>query len=251
MASTPKTHLGKQEAHPPPRIAPSGALRLVDVVKEYALGAGAVRALDGLSLEVPAGQFLAVTGPSGSGKSTLLNLVAGIDTPTSGEVWVGDIELSRLDDDALTRMRRDRIGVIYQFFNLISTLSVRENVALPALLAGRRETDALAAAQGLIAEMGLSHRADARPHTLSGGEMQRVAIARALSLEPAVLLADEPTGNLDSRSAVRVLDLLRAAGERHGTTVLLVTHSHEAARAAQRVIELTDGRVTADRDGSS
>jgi len=222
------------------------ALRFVDVVKAYALGGGAVRALDGVRIEVPAGQFVAVTGRSGSGKSTLLNLAAGIDTPTSGEVWVGGTELSRLDDDALTLLRRDRIGVIYQFFNLITTLSVRENVALPALLAGRPEGPALVAAARWVEEMDLAHRMDARPHTLSGGEMQRVAIARALSLEPVLLLADEPTGNLDTRAAAQVLSLLRAAAERHGTTVILVTHSAEAAASASRVIELADGRVTAD-----
>jgi putative ABC transport system ATP-binding protein len=229
------------------RLSGPAALRLVDVTKEYALGTGAVRALDRLSLEVPAGQFIAVTGRSGSGKSTLLNLIAGIDTPTSGEVWVGSHELSRMDDDALTRLRGGGIGVIYQFFNLITTLSVRENIALPAMLAGRPDEAALAAADRLVEEIGLAPRAAARPHTLSGGEMQRVAIARALLLEPAVLLADEPTGNLDSRSAEQVLDLLRAAGERHGATVVLVTHSREAAKAARRVIELTDGRITADR----
>ncbi|HET9326155.1 MAG TPA: ABC transporter ATP-binding protein [Candidatus Eisenbacteria bacterium] len=223
------------------------ALRLVRVVKEYRLGDGLVRALDDVSLEVGRGEFLALMGRSGSGKSTLLNLVAGIDTPSRGEVWVEGRELSRLSDDALTRLRRDRIGVVYQFFNLISTLTVRENVALPAELAGRPAREALAAADRLIADVGLEARRDARPHMLSGGELQRAAIARALVMSPALVLADEPTGNLDTRAAERVLELLRDLGERAGATVLLVTHSREAAAAASRVIEIHDGRI-ADSD---
>jgi putative ABC transport system ATP-binding protein len=224
-----------------------GALRFVEVVKEYRLGASTVRALDGVSLTVPQGQFLAVTGRSGSGKSTLLNLAAGIDVPTSGQIWIEGTELSRLSDDVLTRLRRDRIGVIYQFFNLISTLTVRENVALPAELAGRPAAAARAAADRLIDEVDLGARRDARPHALSGGEMQRAAIARALAIAPALVLADEPTGNLDSRSADQVLGLLRAVAERHGATVVLVTHSREAAARAARVVELHDGRVVDDR----
>jgi putative ABC transport system ATP-binding protein len=224
-----------------------GALRFVQVVKEYRLGASTVRALDGVSLTVPRGQFLAVTGRSGSGKSTLLNLAAGIDVPTSGQIWIEGTELSRLSDDALTRLRRDRIGVIYQFFNLISTLTVRENVALPGELAGRPAAEARAAADRLIDEVDLGARRDARPHALSGGEMQRAAIARALALAPALVLADEPTGNLDSRSADQVLGLLQTVAERHGATVVLVTHSREAAARAARVVELHDGRVVDDR----
>ena len=226
---------------------PPAALRFVGVVKEYRLGENRVRALDGVTLAVPRGEFLAITGRSGSGKSTLLNLAAGIDTPSAGEVWVEGVELSQLGDDALTRLRRDRVGVIYQFFNLISTLSVRENVALPAELAGRPAREAMAAADRLIEEVGLTARRDARPHTLSGGEMQRVAIARALALAPAVVLADEPTGNLDSRAAAQVLELLRDLAARHRATVVLVTHSAEAAASASRIVELHDGRVVEDR----
>jgi putative ABC transport system ATP-binding protein len=219
------------------------ALRLVRVVKEYRLGDGVVRALDDVSLEVPRGEFLALMGRSGSGKSTLLNLIAGIDTPSQGEVWVDGRELSRLSDDALTRLRRDRIGVVYQFFNLISTLSVRENVALPAELAGRPAAQAAKAADELIAAVGLEARRESRPHMLSGGELQRAALARALVMSPALVLADEPTGNLDTRAAERVLDLLRDLGARAGATILLVTHSREAAAAASRVIEIHDGRI--------
>jgi putative ABC transport system ATP-binding protein len=222
------------------------AVQLNDVVKEFTLGGQLVQAVDGVSLEIPNGELVAVVGRSGSGKSTLLNLLAGIDTPTSGEVWIAGKELSRLADDDLTRLRRERLGMVYQFFNLLPTLSVRENVALPALLAGEREREVLARADALLEEVGMSHRKTARPHTLSGGEMQRTALARALIHHPALILADEPTGNLDSRTAEQVLDLLRSLADRHGVTVVLVTHSREAAAIASREIEMRDGRIVRD-----
>ncbi len=226
--------------------ADAAALRFERVTREFPVGDTRVRALDELTLAVPAGEFVAVVGRSGSGKSTLLNLAAGIDVPTSGEVWVAGHELSQLSDDALTHERRDRIGIVYQFFNLLSTLDVRENVALPALLAGRPERPALERAEALLAEVGLSHRLRSRPHMLSGGEMQRAAIARALMSGPRLLLADEPTGNLDSRAAEQVVETLGALRARHGCTVVLVTHSREAAAAAERVVELRDGRILSD-----
>jgi putative ABC transport system ATP-binding protein len=222
------------------------ALRFDRVVKAFPSGTGAVRALDGLSLDVGPRGFTAVVGRSGSGKSTLLNLAAGIDTPTSGEVLVDGQPLSRLGDDALTRLRRDKIGVVYQFFHLLPTLDVRENVALPLLLAGLRERDALAAADARLDEVELGPRARARPHTLSGGELQRAAVARALVHEPSLVLADEPTGNLDSRSAGQVVELLASLVRRHGATLVMVTHSRDAAAAADRVVTLSDGRVVDD-----
>jgi len=221
-------------------------LRFDGVVKAFPSGTGTVRALDGLTLDVGPGGFTAIVGRSGSGKSTLLNLAAGIDTPTSGEVLVDGQPLSRLSDDALTHLRRDRIGVVYQFFHLLPTLDVRENVALPLLLAGRRERDALAAADARLAEVELAPRARARPHTLSGGELQRAAVARALVHEPSLVLADEPTGNLDTRSAAQVVELMAALVRRRGATLLLVTHSRDAAAAADRVVTLSDGRVVDD-----
>jgi putative ABC transport system ATP-binding protein len=240
---------------PPPAPARAAvapvAVHLREVVKEFAAGDAAVRALDSVSLEVPVGQLVAVVGRSGSGKSTLLNLLAGVDTPTSGEIRIGDQELSRLSDDALTRLRRERLGMVYQFFNLLPTLSVRENVALPALLGGGRPAPVLARAESLLAEVGLSHRLHARPHTLSGGEMQRAAIARALIHDPTLLLADEPTGNLDSRTAEQVLALLRRVARGHGVTTLLVTHSREAAAIADRVLEMRDGRIVRDEPGEA
>ncbi len=222
------------------------ALRLSDVVKRYGAGDLVVVALNGVSLDVPRGQFLAVVGRSGSGKTTLLNLAAGIDVPSEGEVWIDGQAISRLDDDALTALRRERIGVVYQFFNLLPTLSVLETVALPALLGGAREADVRPRAETLLAEVGLSARRDARPHTLSGGEMQRAAIARALVHAPTLVLVDEPTGNLDDRAAGQVVGLLRVLPARHGATVLLVTHSRDAAALADRGIELRDGRVDSD-----
>lgn len=227
-----------------PSIVP--ALRFTDVVKEFPLGESHVRALDGLTLDIPPGGFTAIVGRSGSGKSTLLNLAAGIDAPSSGEVWVEGRALSTLDDDALTRLRRERVGVVYQFFHLLPTLDVRENVALPLLLEGRPEREALARADALLAEVGMSPRAKARPHTLSGGEMQRASVARALVHDPVLVLADEPTGNLDSRAAVQVVQLLADLVRRHGSTLVMVTHSREAAEAADRVVTLSDGRVVSD-----
>lgn len=228
--------------------APAAApvLRLVDVVREFPGGNQGVRAVDGVSLELAPGELVAVVGRSGSGKSTLLNLIAGLDRPTSGEVWVCGQALSCLGDDDLTRLRRDRLGIIYQFFNLLSTLSVRENVALPALLAGVRQGEALRAADGVLDEVELTHRAGARPHTLSGGEMQRAAIARALVRKPSLLLADEPTGNLDSRSAGQILQLMVRLGQAHRTTVVLVTHSSEASELMERTLEMRDGRLVLD-----
>jgi len=219
------------------------AFRLERVTKEFALGSGLVRALDDVTLEVPRGTFVAITGRSGSGKSTFLNLLAGIDSPTRGSIWVDGVALDRLDDDGLTRYRRARVGMVHQSFNLLPMLSVRENVALPALLAGEPESAALARADRLLDEVELGARRAAHPRQLSGGEMQRVAVARALIHAPALILADEPTGNLDDRSAAIVIGLLAQIGSRHGATVVLVTHSAEAAAVAQRRIELRDGRV--------
>ena len=227
------------------------ALEFERATRRFGEGPGAVTALDQVTLAIPRGQFVAITGRSGSGKSTLLNLAAGLDAPTSGEVRVDGLALSTLGDDALTRMRRERVGLVYQFFHLLPTLSVRENVALPALLARENEARVMRDADALLEEVGLVARRDARPHTLSGGEMQRAAIARALIHRPALVLADEPTGNLDTRSAAQVLETLRRLGEQHGATVVLVTHSLEAAALAARTIELRDGRVVADRSRAS
>lgn len=213
------------------------------VSKVYRTEAGEVFAVRDASLRVGAGEFLAVTGRSGSGKSTLLNLMAGLDTPTSGAIRLEGQDLARMPDGRLTRLRRDRIGVIFQFYNLLPTLTVRENVLLPARLAGRVPPDVRERAEALLDAVELRARADHRPHELSGGEMQRAAVARALIHRPAVVLADEPTGNLDSRAAAAVLDLLVRLCRQEQAAVVMVTHSLEAATLADRHVSMKDGEL--------
>lgn len=220
-------------------------IRLVNVSKTYNGAAGRVAALADVSLEVAAGEFVALMGPSGCGKSTLLHLVAAVDLPSSGDVWVDAQRLTRLSDAALSRFRRDRVGIVYQFYNLLPTLSAWENVALPALLAGASPREARERALALLRRVDLAHRAEHWPHELSGGEMQRVAIARALINRPAVLLADEPTGNLDSVAGRGLLELLAGLNAEHSVTILLATHSEVAATVARRVLHLKDGAVVA------
>jgi ABC-type lipoprotein export system ATPase subunit len=221
-------------------------IHLDHVTKSYPQGTRSVVALDDVCFEVPAGEFVAIMGRSGSGKSTLLNLVAGIDVPTSGQVSVAGRDLTRMSEAALTAMRRTEIGMVFQFFNLLSTLNVRENVALPALLAGERAEHVWPRVEALLESVGLAQRAHSRPHELSGGELQRTALARAVIHSPRVLLADEPTGNLDSRTAEQVLGLLRELAGQTGATVLLVTHSAEAASFADRVLQMRDGRFVGE-----
>jgi putative ABC transport system ATP-binding protein len=221
-------------------------VRLEGVSKRYDQGDRQVLALDDVSLMVPQGEFLAIMGRSGSGKSTLLNLVAGIDVATSGRVIVAGRDLTELGDAELTEMRRRIVGFVFQFFNLLSTLTVRENVALPALLVGERGDLVWQRADALLERVGLTHRSRSRPHELSGGELQRTALARAVMHRPRIVLADEPTGNLDSRTAEQVLGLLRELAAAEGATVLLVTHSAEAASRADRVLQMRDGRFVGE-----
>lgn len=213
-------------------------IRFDGVEKVYAAGAGSVRAVDHLDLGILRGEFLTLTGPSGSGKSTVLNLMAGLDSPTAGEITIDGQRLAAMSDDALTIFRRRKLGIIFQFFNLLPTLTAAENVALP-LRADRRPraeiAERVAAALGAVA---MGHRARHRPAELSGGEMQRVAIARALVHRPRLVLADEPTGNLDPRTARQILALLREQVRDSGGAGLLVTHSPLAARTADRVLRL-------------
>src|SRR5690606_10883235 len=217
------------------------AVELRSVSKTYGSGAGTVTALADLSAAFPTGSLTAVMGPSGSGKSTLLQCAAGLDRPDSGQVLLTGIDLTTLDENQLTLLRRDRIGFIFQSFNLISALTAAQNVRLPLLLAGRKP--AAQEVEAALASVGLAERATHRPAELSGGQQQRVAIARALIAKPAVLFADEPTGALDSRSGRDVLELLRAVVDRHGHTVIMVTHDPVAASYADAVVFLTDGRV--------
>ena len=218
-------------------------IRLSHVRKVYHQGRNEVPALDDVSLEVPSGQFLAVMGPSGSGKSTMLHLIGGLEPPTAGEIVVDGHPLSSLDDDDVTLFRRRKIGFVFQFFNLLPTLSAEENVALPLLLDGQRMAAVRPRVVEMLERVGLAHRRTHRPAELSGGEMQRVAVARALVTDPALLLADEPTGNLDTHTGEEILGLIRDAAARNGKTVVLVTHDARAAGHAARIVTLKDGTV--------
>ena len=215
----------------------------------YGEGETAVHALQGVSVAFPAGQFAAIMGPSGSGKSTLMHLLAGLDRPTSGSVVVDGSELANLDDKALTRLRRDRLGFVFQAFNLVPVLTAEENIRLPLTLAGRKPDPEWL--EQLIAAVGLGDRLDHRPSELSGGQQQRVAVARALIHRPAVVFADEPTGNLDSASSDEVLALLRHAADDFGQTVVMVTHDAHAASVADRIVVLNDGKIVHDGGGES
>lgn len=207
-----------------------------------------MEALRGVDLSIAAGEFVSVMGPSGSGKSTLLNLVSALDVPSTGQIDIDGHAISAMDDDALTLFRRRKIGLIFQFFNLLPTLNALDNVLLPLMLEGRTNQHDRARAQRLLVEVGLKERVQHRLHQLSGGEMQRVAIARALILEPKLILADEPTGNLDSATGQTVLSLLRSTCQAHRTTVVMVTHDLQAAQAGDRIVELRDGRIVRDED---
>jgi putative ABC transport system ATP-binding protein len=217
------------------------AARIEDGTKRYGTTDGGVLALDAVTLDIPARRWTAIMGPSGSGKSTLLHCMSGLDALTSGRTSIGDQDLGELDDDALTRLRRERVGFVFQSFNLIPTLTAAENLALPFTFAGRRPEEAVIAAT--LEQVGLADRADHRPSQLSGGQQQRVALARALVTEPAIVFADEPTGNLDSRAGGEVLALLRRAVDDSGRTVAMVTHDPAAAAWSDEVLFLADGRL--------
>lgn len=214
-----------------------------EVRKTYAGGEAPVEAVRGVSLALEAGDFVALMGPSGCGKSTLLHLCGAMERPTAGRLRIESTELGKLNDDQLTRLRRERIGFVFQFFNLLPTLTVMENVTLPMLLAGGDVNEAELRAKQLAERVGLSHRLRHYPQQLSGGEMQRAAIARAVIHRPALLIADEPTGNLDSENGVRVLSLLSELNRELGLTILLATHGVETAAAAKRVVRMRDGRI--------
>jgi putative ABC transport system ATP-binding protein len=216
-----------------------------DVVMRLGSGARAVTVLNGVSLDVAAREVLAVTGASGSGKSTLLGLLAGLDHPTAGSIEIDGVDITALDEDALARFRRERIGYVFQSFHLIPTLTALENVATPLEIAGAPRT--LARARELLAEVGLSERVAHYPAQLSGGEQQRVAIARAVALDPALVLADEPTGNLDSQTGEQIVELLLMFNRERRSTLVLVTHDESLTRRADRVITLRDGRIVRDR----
>ncbi|HEX5366413.1 MAG TPA: ABC transporter ATP-binding protein [Acidimicrobiales bacterium] len=220
--------------------APAAA-SAVDATKVYGTGDTAVVALDDVSVEMPAGRFTAVMGPSGSGKSTLMHCMAGLDTLTSGRVLIGGTDLGQLTEDELTLLRRDRVGFVFQAYNLVPTLTAGENIRLPLTLAGRAPDEAWLAT--VVEATGLASRLGHRPSELSGGQQQRVAVARALATRPQIIFADEPTGNLDSRSGAEILDFLRRAVSSMGQTVVMVTHDPVAAGHADAALFLNDGRI--------
>jgi len=239
------THPANATGFAAPQLAPPAA-RVFDAVKVYGRGENEVRALDGVSVDFATGRFTAIMGPSGSGKSTLMHSVAGLDTLTSGTVLIGDTDISKLDDRKLTKLRRDRIGFIFQAFNLVPTLTAAENIALPARLAGRTPDPTWF---DLVVEtVGLTNRPKHRPSELSGGQQQRVAVARALASRPEIIFADEPTGNLDSRTGAEILSFMRTAVREFGQTIVMVTHDPVAASYADRAVFLADGRIVDDLD---
>ncbi len=228
------------------RIESDPIVRISRVTKRFRQGEHDVAALDDVSLEIAAGSFVSIMGPSGSGKSTLLHLMGGLDTPSAGEVMIGGRVVSTLSDDDLTVFRRRHVGFVFQFFHLLPMLSAEENVALPLVLDGQPSRATRERAQAMLERVGLGHRLRHRPDQLSGGEMQRVAIARALVIEPLVLLADEPTGNLDTKAAHAILELIAATARERRQTVVMVTHEPSAARYGERLVTLTDGRIVDD-----
>src|SRR5215217_3799239 len=231
---------------PPPERTTTAApaVRAHGILRHYGEGDTTVHALRGVDIDVTAGKLTAIMGPSGSGKSTLMHILAGLDQPDGGQVWIGDIEVTGLDDDGLTALRRDHIGFIFQFFNLLPMLTAQENVLLPLEIAGR--TPDADWYRELIATVGLGERLDHRPSELSGGQQQRVAVARALASKPTVMFADEPTGNLDSTTSGEILGLMRDLVDNFGQTTVMVTHDPHAAAIADRVLFLADGEIVRD-----
>jgi putative ABC transport system ATP-binding protein len=226
---------------PATATAPVPAARAVDATKVYGSGDTAVRALDDVTVDLPVSRYTAIMGPSGSGKSTLMHCLAGLDTLTSGKVYIGDVDLTTLSDKELTRLRRDSVGFVFQTFNLVPTLTAIENITLPSSLAGTKpDGDWL---DQVIKTTGLGDRLAHRPSELSGGQQQRVAVARALASQPKIIFADEPTGNLDSRAGAEILDFMRRAVSEMAQTIVMVTHDPNAASYADAVLFLNDGRI--------
>ncbi len=236
----------------PPALAPGPGRPAVvarGLARRYGEGEAAVDALRGVSLSVAEGELVAVMGASGSGKSTLMHILAGLDRPSEGEVWIGDEEITAMGDNALTTLRRRHIGFVFQFFNLLPTLTAEENITLPTRIAGGRVDRPWL--DEVIASVGLGERRRHRPAELSGGQQQRVAIARAMLSRPTVMFADEPTGNLDSRSGAEVLEMLRRSVTDHGQTTVMVTHDASAATIADRIVFLADGRIVRSQGPST
>jgi putative ABC transport system ATP-binding protein len=219
------------------------AVEVEELTKRYAVGPIEVHAINGISLRIRRGEFVAIMGPSGSGKSTLMHLIGVLDRPSSGRVLIDGVDVSTLDDAGLARLRNERIGFVFQAYNLITRSSVLRNMELPAFVRGDSKTARQATIAQLLTSVGLADKAPRKPKTMSGGEQQRVAIARALVNDPAIILADEPTGNLDTKTGMEVVNILRSMNRERGTTVITVTHDHDVARMADRIIHLRDGHI--------
>ncbi len=226
-------------------------IKLQSLTKTYTLGQQQIVAVNDVSLTIKPGEFVAIMGKSGCGKTTLLSLIGGLDRPDSGRIWVNGQDITHLPDPELTRYRRDQVGIVFQFFNLIPILTVSENVALPYTLQGRPEREVQARVKELLSDVDLWERRNHYPHEISGGEMQRVAVARALINRPHLVLADEPTGNLDSRTGHQVTSMMAELSERHRTTFILATHSSEAASYASRKLVMRDGSLALPSEGES
>ena len=241
---TTRTYNRPRAEYGEPGLAPA-AVSAVDVTRRYGSDESAVVALAGVSIDVPVGQFTAVMGPSGSGKSTLMHILAGLDQPTEGTVTIAGLEISSMSDGELTRLRRRHIGFVFQFFNLLPMLTAEENIVLPLSIAGEKPDRAWM--DELLGKTGLKDRASHRPSELSGGQQQRVAIARALVSRPSIVFADEPTGNLDSKTSGEILHLMRDSVDSYGQTTVMVTHEPRAAAIADRVLFLADGKIVQER----
>ena len=222
-------------------------IRTVGLTRDYPMGGEVVRALRGVDLEIKRNEFVAIMGPSGSGKSTLMNLIGCLDTPTAGQYWLAGIEVSRMSDDELARVRNQQIGFVFQTFNLLPRASSLHNVELPLIYAGLKAKDRRAKAERALAAVGLADRMGHKPAELSGGQRQRVAIARALVTEPSIILADEPTGNLDSTTSEEIMRVFEDLHRTSGQTIVMVTHEADIAKHAERVVTLHDGRISSDR----
>ncbi len=222
-------------------------IRTVGLTRDYPMGGEVVRALRGVDLEIAANEFVAIMGPSGSGKSTLMNLIGCLDTPTGGEYWLAGVEVSRMTDDELARVRNRQIGFVFQTFNLLPRASALHNVELPLVYAGLKAKDRRERAEKALAAVGLGDRMGHKPSELSGGQRQRVAIARALITEPSIILADEPTGNLDSTTSEEIMKVLEDLHRNRGQTIVMVTHEADIAHHAERVVTLHDGKISSDR----
>ena len=223
-------------------------LKIENISKSYGSGENQVRALDNVSLEIQNGEFIAITGSSGSGKSTLLHIIGSVDKPTSGRVLLEEYDIYQMNDEEQSKLRRKKIALIYQFYNLIPTLNVKENITLPTLLDGGKIDETYL--NELINLLGLSDRTNHLPNELSGGQQQRVSIGRALLNKPTVILADEPTGNLDSKNSKEIMELLKTANEKYKQTIIMVTHDQELAKYAKRIITIEDGKITKDEVGA-